>query len=33
VQIVGERWSEERLLAVAKALSQFTAGYQEPPGY
>lgn len=33
VQIVGRRWSEERLLAIAKTLSQVTGGFRRPPGY
>lgn len=33
VQIVGRRWGEGRLLAIAKTLSQVTGGYQRPPGY
>jgi amidase len=33
VQIVGRRWGEERLLAIAKTLAQLTSGYQRPPGY
>jgi len=33
VQIVGKRWSESRLLAMAKALSEVTGAFQRPPGY
>jgi Asp-tRNA(Asn)/Glu-tRNA(Gln) amidotransferase A subunit family amidase len=33
VQIVGRHWDEERLLAIAKTLSQLTGEYQRPPGY
>ena len=33
VQIVGHRWGEERLLAIARTLSQITGGYRRPPGY
>ena len=33
VQIVGKRWSEARLLAMAKALSEVTGAFQQPPGY
>jgi Asp-tRNA(Asn)/Glu-tRNA(Gln) amidotransferase A subunit family amidase len=33
VQIVGRRWSEERLLAIAKTIASVTAGSQRPPGY
>jgi amidase len=33
VQIVGRRWGEERLLAIAKTLTKFTGRYQRPPGY
>jgi amidase len=33
LQIVGRRWSEERLLAVARTISQVTPGFQRPPGY
>ena len=33
IQIVGRRWGDERLLAIAKTLSQLTRGYRRPPGY
>lgn len=33
VQIVGKRWSESRLLAIAKAVSDITGPFQRPPGY
>jgi amidase len=33
VQMVGKRWDESRLLAIAKALSQVTGDFQRPPGY
>lgn len=33
VQIVGKRWGEARLLAVAQALSQVTGKFERPPGY
>jgi len=33
VQIVGKRWDESRLLAIAKALSEITGEFQRPPGY
>jgi amidase len=33
VQIVGKRWSEERLLAMARAFSEVTGAFQRPPGY
>ena len=33
VQIVGKRWDESRLLAIAKALSAVTGDFQRPPGY
>ena len=33
LQVVGRRWGEGRLLAIAKTLSQVTQGYQRPPGY
>jgi amidase len=33
VQLVGRRWSESRLLAIAKALAKLTRGFQSPPGY
>jgi amidase len=33
VQIVGKRWGESRLLAIAKAISEVTGGFQRPPGY
>jgi amidase len=33
VQIMGPRWSDERLLAIAEVLSEFTGGFRRPPGY
>jgi amidase len=33
VQIVGKRWDEARLLAMAKALSRVTGDFRRPPGY
>jgi len=31
--MVGKRWDEARLLAMAKALSEVTGAFQRPPGY
>jgi amidase len=33
VQLVGKRWDESRLLAIARALSEVTGEFQRPPGY
>nr|WP_233097958.1 amidase [Dictyobacter vulcani] len=33
IQIVGKRWSEASLLAIAKALTEVTGAFQRPPGY
>jgi amidase len=33
VQLVGKRWGESRLLAIAQALSDVTGGFRRPPGY
>jgi len=33
VQMVGKRWDESRLLAMAKALSEVTGAFRRPPGY
>lgn len=33
VQLVGRRWGESRLLAIARALTEVTGGFQRPPGY
>jgi amidase len=33
VQLVGKRWSESLLLAIAQALSPLTGGFRRPPGY
>jgi amidase len=33
VQIVGKRWDESRLLAIAKAVSEVTGAFRRPPGY
>jgi amidase len=33
LQIVGPRWGELRILAVASALEPYVRGYRQPPGY
>ncbi|WP_404787337.1 amidase [Altericista sp. CCNU0014] len=33
VQLVGQRWQDRRLLAIAQSLSELTAGFRRPPGY
>jgi amidase len=33
VQVVGRRWSEPALLALAKQLSLITGPFRAPPGY
>jgi amidase len=33
VQLVGKRWDESRLLAIAKAISEVTGPFQRPPCY
>jgi amidase len=33
IQLVGKRWDEARLLAVAGACSELTGGFRRPPGY
>jgi amidase len=33
IQLVGKRWDESRLLAMARALSEVTGTFQRPPGY
>jgi amidase len=33
IQLVGKRWSESRLLAMAKALTEVTGAFRRPPGY
>jgi amidase len=33
VQVVGKRWDEARLLAIAQSLSAVTGPFQRPPGY
>jgi amidase len=33
VQLVGKRWGESRLLAIAAALTELTGPFQRPPGY
>jgi amidase len=33
VQMIGKRWDESRLLAMAKVLSEVTGAFQRPPGY
>lgn len=33
LQLVGKRWDDSRLLAIAKALSPLTGGFRRPPNY
>jgi amidase len=33
LQLVGRRWEDEKLLAIAAVLESITGGYQRPPGY
>ncbi len=33
VQVVGRRWRDMELLAVAEALTEVTGDFQPPPGY
>ncbi len=33
LQLVGRRWSEARLLGIAKAMELLTGGFKRPPGY
>jgi len=33
VQLIGRRWEDERLLAIAKRVGGLTEGFREPPGY
>ena len=33
VQLIGRRWDDERLLAIAELFSDVTGGFQRPPGY
>jgi amidase len=33
LQLVGQRWDDARLLAIAKALSPVTGGFRRPPNY
>jgi amidase len=33
VQLVGRRWNESRLLAIARAMSALTGKFRRPPGY
>jgi amidase len=33
IQLVGKRWGESRLLAVAEAIAPVTGAFQRPPGY
>lgn len=33
VQVMGRRWEDERLLAIAELLSEVTGGFQRPQGY
>jgi amidase len=32
VQLVGSRWSDARLLGIARAVSRLTEGFERPPG-
>ena len=32
-QLVGPRWSDTRLLGIARAVAELTPGFQRPPGY
>jgi len=31
--LIGWRWEDERLLAIAKLVAQITGGFRRPPGY
>lgn len=31
-QLVGPRWQDERLLAIAESITELTGGFQRPPG-
>jgi len=33
VQVMGSRWDDERLLAIAESLSEMAGGFRRPPGY
>jgi amidase len=33
LQLVGKRWSESRLLGIARAMAPLTGGFRRPPGY
>jgi amidase len=33
VQVIGRRWEDERLLAIAKLVAGLTEGFRRPPGY
>ena len=33
MQVLGRRWDDERLLAIAETLSDVTGGFRRPPGY
>jgi amidase len=33
VQVVGRRWDEMRLLAVAKCITEVAGAFRQPPGY
>jgi amidase len=33
VQVIGRRWDDERLLAIAVELAELTGGFRRPPGY
>jgi len=33
LQLIGRRWEDERLLAIAKLISEVTGGFRKPPGY
>jgi len=33
LQLIGRRWEDERLLAIAKLVSEVTGGFRKPPGY
>jgi Amidase len=33
LQIIGKRWSDERLLGIAEVVSELTGGFRHPPGY
>lgn len=33
LQLIGRRWEDERLLAIAKLVAEVTGGFKKPPGY